>query len=413
MDESLADKLRSLGVRIGAGGLPEPAKKMAGIPIDAVVTGDYIDTPFGDAFRTETMFTHGYHHGDVELNLRFSYAEIASWAKLSFYSSPHIKDLVFLDTETSGLAGGTGTFAFLIGLGYFSTDGFKVVQLFMREPAEETALLALLTREIHAFKAVVTFNGKSFDIPLLNDRHVLNRISTPFAGMGHIDLLPLARRIWRSRLPSRALKDLEQEIIHFARSQDEVPGWMIPEVYFEYLRTQDARPLSGVFYHNAIDIVSLAALFQICSDWISNPLNVNIPGLDLVSIGKIHEDLGKLESSLLIYQASLEKKDLPLPNFFDMVHRYALIYRKREDWQHATSLWHLAGSLGDFRSLIELAKYYEHQLREYDLALQSIDQAAKILFQDEQMEKREKENFQLELNRRMKRVQQKLQHAKP
>ncbi|HEX2979982.1 MAG TPA: ribonuclease H-like domain-containing protein, partial [Anaerolineaceae bacterium] len=109
-------------------------------------------------------------------------------------------NFLFLDTETTGLGGGTGTYAFLIGLGYLGPDGFHLIQLLMRDPTEEPALLDLLNHYLAAFPAIVTFNGKSFDIPLLNARHVLNGVTTPFGGMQHIDLLPLARRLWRNRL---------------------------------------------------------------------------------------------------------------------------------------------------------------------------------------------------------------------
>lgn len=408
MDESLKEKLRSLGVNIGAGNLPSPIKKNTSFPIEDVITGEYINTSFGLAFRTEARFAIDYQHGDIKLEKSSSFLEICRWANLPLNVTPDLERLIFLDTETSGLAGGTGTFAFMIGLGFFEAGVFKVIQLFMREPAEEEALLALLSREVFGFDALVTFNGKSFDIPLLNDRHVLNRISSPFPTMGHIDLLPLARRIWRSRLPSRALKDLEQEILHFARTQDEVPGWMIPEIYYEFLRTSDARPLGGVFYHNMMDIVSLAALFRICSAWISRPLETEIPGLDLVAIGKIYEDLGLIDQSLEIYQAAMLKNDLTKTGFFDLIHHYASIFRKRNDWLHAASLWHEAGDLGDLLSLIELAKYYEHKTGDYSNAIKTVLQCLSVLETNTQLESWQKENLKADLNHRLGRLQGKM-----
>jgi len=126
---------------------------------------------------------------------------------------------VFLDTETTGLAGGTGTFAFLIGLDASMAMISKLSQYFMRDPAEESALLAAVAEFIHPCQALVTFNGKSFDVPLLNTRYTLQAISSPFANLSHVDLLPLARRLWRDRLPSRALGYLETSILGAKRTK--------------------------------------------------------------------------------------------------------------------------------------------------------------------------------------------------
>ena len=141
----------------------------------------------------------------------------------------------------------------------------------MRDPGQEAALLAALDQWLAEFDVIVTFNGKSFDVPLLNSRFLMNGITTPFERYEHVDVLQIARKLWRDRLPSRALGELEKEIIHFYRTGDDIPGWMIPQVYFDYLRSGDARPLAGVFYHNVIDILTLAALFGHIGAMLNDP----------------------------------------------------------------------------------------------------------------------------------------------
>src|SRR5688572_32202628 len=130
----------------------------------------------------------------------------------------------------------------------------------MRDPAEEPALLEGRADVLARCRALITLKGKSFDAPRLTARYSLPRIRGPYKNYSHIDLLPLARRLWRDRLPSRALKYLEEHVLGFTRTSDEVPGYEIPWLYFDYLRTGDANPLAGVFYHNAMDVVAMAAL---------------------------------------------------------------------------------------------------------------------------------------------------------
>ena len=132
----------------------------------------------------------------------------------------------------------------------------------MRDPAEEAGMLEALAEFLAPTQALVTFNGKAFDAPLLITRYTLHNIPFPFKDYAHLDLLPLARRLWRDRLPSRALKYLEENVLSAPRTLEEVPGYEIPYLYFDYLRSRDARPLKGVFYHNAMDVVAMAALLS-------------------------------------------------------------------------------------------------------------------------------------------------------
>jgi tetratricopeptide (TPR) repeat protein len=278
--------------------------------------------------------------------------------------------VLFLDTETSGLAGGTGTYAFMIGVGYRTEEGFELLQFFMRDPSQESAILAALDELASHFDVVVTFNGKSFDIPLLNTRYTLNGLTPPFAPFQHIDLLHLARKLWRDRLPSRALGELENAILNVGRTREDVPGWMIPEMYFEYLRSGDARPLANVFYHNAIDILSLAALYNHVAGLLNDPLQTAADsGFDLAAIARLYEEMGRIEEAAQLYASSLDRGDLPEEFFFKTIERYALLRRRQGEWDKAVQLWRQAAEHGELFACIELSKFYEHRERNYTEAL--------------------------------------------
>ncbi|NJN79454.1 MAG: hypothetical protein HC797_02750 [Anaerolineales bacterium] len=281
-----------------------------------------------------------------------------------------ISKFAFLDTETSGMSGGTGTYAFLVGAARFIDGKFVLKQFFMRDPAEEPAMLEAMIHFLAPCEGLVTFNGKSFDIPLLVTRYSLHRIPIPFTGYSHIDLLPLARRLWRDRLPSRALKYLEEHVLGFTRTSDEVPGYEIPWLYFDYLRTGDANPLAGVFYHNAMDVVAMAALLGHVSELLDDPYNGRVEhGLDFIALGKLFEDLDHWDEAARLYERGLElglaESDFPLA-----VKRLSILQKRRGDLSQAIRLWEEASKKGHIYAHIELAKYYEHKMRDAKTSLE-------------------------------------------
>src|SRR5512146_2606964 len=283
---SLTDKLKSLGVKTGTAGLPKPARQ-EGHGIDSVLSGTVLPTALGETFVYEERFAGDYRHGLASIRLDVPLTVISAWAADPRLSSIDLSSFIFLDTETSGLAGGTGTYAFLVGAARFIDGEFVLKQFFMRDPAEEPALLEALADFLAAGQALVTFNGRAFDAPLLSTRYTLHSIPNPFKDFAHLDLLPLSRRLWRDRLPSRALKYLEENILGLPRTSEEVPGYEIPWLYFDYLRTGDATPLKGVFYHNAMDVVAMAALLSHVSSILHDPFNGGVEhGLDFVALGK-------------------------------------------------------------------------------------------------------------------------------
>jgi len=372
---TLSDKLKSLGVKTGTSYLPSP--KPASHTIDSVVAGSFRATARGEAFVTEKIFAEDYLHGNVSHLSTFPLSLISQWANDPRIAELPIHKFAFLDTETSGLAGGTGTYAFLVGAARFVDGKFNLRQFFLRDPSEEPAMLEALIEFLAPCEGLVTFNGKSFDAPLLVTRYSLHRIPVPFKNYAHIDLLPLARRLWRDRLPSRALKYLEEHVLGFTRTSDEVPGYEIPWLYFDYLRTGDARPLGGVFYHNAMDVVAMAALLSHVSELLADPYSGRVEhGLDFIALGKLYEDLGHWDEAARLFERGLEL-GVTESDFGVAVKRLSILQKKRGDVNQALRLWEEAAGKGHIYAHIELAKYYEHKMRDVQMSLKWAKSARK------------------------------------
>ena len=364
---SISDKLKSLGVGKGTAHLSKP--KPDSHTIDSVVAGSFIPTHRGEVFASEQQYPKDYIYGSAPLVSAFTLSHISHWANDPAIEKFHLSKFAFLDTETSGLSGGTGTYAFLVGVARFIDDQFVLRQFFMRDPAEEPALLEGIAKFIAPCKSLVTFNGKSFDAPLLSTRYRLHQIPIPYQEYSHLDLLPLARRLWRDRLESRALKYLEEHVLGLKRSSEEVPGYEIPWLYFDYLRTGDARPLGGVFYHNAMDVVAMAALLAHMNDMLENPFDGKVQhGLDFIALGKLFEDLGHWDEAARLFERGLES-ELNEADFGLAVKRLSILQKKRGDINEAIRLWERAAERGHLYAFIELAKHYEHKERDVKSAL--------------------------------------------
>jgi uncharacterized protein YprB with RNaseH-like and TPR domain len=380
-----------------------------------VVAGSFLSTPLGDVFAASQSYTAEYRHGLSSLLSDFPFSVISQWARDRRISDLDLSEFAFLDTETSGLSGGTGTYAFLVGVARFVDGEFRLQQFFMRDPAEEPALLEGLANFLAPCRALITFNGKSFDAPLLTTRYSLHRIPVPYKNYSHIDLLPLARRLWRDRLPSRALKYLEENILGLARSTDEVPGYEIPWLYFDYLRTGDARPLGGVFYHNAMDVVAMAALLSHINNMLETPYDGHVQhGLDFIALAKLFEDLGHWDEAARLFERGLEwsspsaeeKQDLTESDFGLAVKRLSILQKKRGDLNEAIRLWQAAAERGHLYAFIELAKHYEHKLRDIKTALQWT-KSALVCAQEMEMPTYMRKHWLDEIARRLERLERK------
>jgi uncharacterized protein YprB with RNaseH-like and TPR domain len=407
---SLADKLKSLGVKVGTSDIQAPAKQTkASVPIEEVLDGRWIDTRRGPAFVSESLYPLEYRHGLAALFSDAPLHNLAHWAgDMRIHDMP-IGRFAFLDTETSGLSGGTGTYAFLVGVGRFEADHFRLQQFFMSDPAGEAAVLEALIDFLAPCEALVTFNGKAFDAPLLRTRYALHNIPVPFKDYAHVDLLPLARRLWRDRLPSRALKYIEEHVMLAPRSLEEVPGFEIPWIYFDYLRTGDATPLKGVFYHNAMDIVAMTALFNHTAAMLADPHQADLEhGLDIIALAKLFEDLGKWDDAARLYERGLEI-GLPEAGFAEALRRYSALQRRRGDLEAAVKLWERAAGEAHIYAHVELSKHYEHRQRDVDEALRWAKSALELA-QAPSLPAYMRQYWMKEIGHRLERLEKKRQH---
>jgi uncharacterized protein YprB with RNaseH-like and TPR domain len=244
---------------------PRSSEVCEGLPGEEIATGH------GKHYEAETFYASHRRHGSADIG---SLAELPR-DLLEIISSGSIRDVppeewAFLDTETTGLAGGTGTCAFLVGVGRITAEGFRIRQFFMRDYGEEASMLDALASHLAPFRVLITYNGRAFDQPLLETRYRLNRARPPFAGIEHLDLLFGARRLWKLRYENCRLVQLEQQVLGFERHGD-VPGAMIPAIYFDYVRTGEMARLLPVFHHNVLDIVTLACLTGIVPHAFKDP----------------------------------------------------------------------------------------------------------------------------------------------
>ncbi|MDX9992610.1 MAG: ribonuclease H-like domain-containing protein [Anaerolineales bacterium] len=380
MSPSLADKLKSLGVTIGTREIRpqlEIPRQAARMPLAESLGGRWIESRRGPAFVVEKTYPADYLHGSLPIRLDSPLARIAQWANDARLVGLAPEQLAFLDTETSGLSGGTGTYAFMVGVARYIGGNLQLAIFFMPAPEEEPALLEALADFLAPCTALVTFNGKSFDAPLLKTRYALHSIPCPFDDFAHIDLLPLARRLWRDRLPSRALKALEIDILNAPRGDEEVPGYEIPYLYFDYLRSGDPSPLKGVFYHNGLDVVSMAALLNHTAGLLENPHAAELHGLDILALARLFEDLRIWDDSARLYERALESV-LPEAGFAEATRRYATLQRRRGDLEAAVKLWERAAGQGHLYAHVELAKHAEHCQKDIPLALRWTEAALEL-----------------------------------
>ena len=381
--DPLIERLKSLGL-IQALQVKDNQRVKTAKKLEEILVGQEIVNSLGSCFVTSSLYPWNYRHGKVVFEKTGSLSLIAEAGRAHALREQDISNLLFLDTETTGLAGGTGTFAFLVGLGYFAEEGFLLKQFIIRDPTEEPAMLLEVANMFEKFPGMVSFNGKSFDIPLLKARYILNRLQSPFEDHSHLDLLFLSRKLWKNRLKSRALQDLEAEILEIPRTKEEVPGWMIPEIYFDYLRSGNAEPLKGVVYHNGMDIVSLAALFI----YISNSFDqlsgeVKMHPVDYYSVGQLFKDIDLTEIAEKIFIDCITANTLPSELHITALKTLASMYKQQGRYESALDFWQIASQMDDFEASIELAKYCEHSLRDYSKALLWTETAHSILIKRE------------------------------
>jgi hypothetical protein len=334
--------------------------------------GQVVQNEMGSCFVLDHVYPVSFRHGSHEIGdiIGLSAETIAGSSQDVRLLELKIEDFLFLDTETTGLTG-AGTIAFLVGVAFFEKDStgnnvYVVRQYFLRDHGDEAAMLHLLAQLLATKAGLITFNGRSFDVPLLDTRYLMNRLDDvvgDLLGSPHIDLLQPARRLWRRRLGSCSLGSLEKQLLGVNRGHEDVPGWVIPGMYMDYLRSGDARELVRVFYHNKIDMLSMVTLATKIAQLIGQPDHAEHP-LDLFSLAHWQNSQGRItdaERNLRLVAG----QDLPLELFHLSLYELSMLLKRNDRRDEAVDLWQQIAvtSFDDISAHIELAKHYEwHKL---------------------------------------------------
>jgi hypothetical protein len=339
------------------------------VSIDEIIEGDWITTVGKKVFAKTNWRT--WKNPTSKLEKLFMLQKIQD--------NPDIKDILFIDTETTGLAGGTGTYAFMVGLGFLNGEQFQTVQLFMPGFADEPALLSVLSDYTLQYKCLASFNGKTFDIPLLQTRYQMIGAKDPFNGKPHVDLLHPSRAIWKKRLSSCSLQSIESHIFNLVREGD-IPGEMIPEIYFNYVRKGDATLIDKVFFHNEQDIVSMMTLINVVGSVFDNPdsQHFNEP-IEQLCVGKYLANKGFINDGLAYCARA---KDTTNKNMRDEASfTLGSLYKKIGDIDGAIFHYGDVEQNGTKKidALIEQAKHFEHKARDCQKALEFTTKAIGLI----------------------------------
>jgi uncharacterized protein YprB with RNaseH-like and TPR domain len=304
--------------------------------------------------------------------------------------------MLFIDLETTGLAGGAGTYAFLVGCAWYQDAALRVRQFFLSNFASERVLLEAVAEVADACGAVVTYNGKSFDLPLIETRFLLHRLATPFAGVPHVDMLHSARRLWRSddgeesagreqrNLASPYVRSapreggcrlglLEQRLCGHVREGD-VPGFEIPSRYFQFVRSGDARGLAAVLEHNRLDLISLAMLTARASQLLEDGPPAARTGREAFGMGRLYERAGLPTEARAAFLRSAEHRDTDTVTRAEAWRAYAVISRRQRRFADAADGWRQILALPQCPPAISreaseaLAVHHEHRVRDLQAA---------------------------------------------
>lgn len=348
----------------------------------ADIQAEEMTREWGKFVIRERRFSLSYYHGDVQLGqlIREGQEFTGFDHKHSVPISP--EKLVFMDTETTGLGVGAGNVPFMVAMGYYSGEEFIVQQLFIRNPAEEAAMLYYLREKLSFFSHIVTYNGRTFDWPVLKNRYIIHRIPFAEENLVQVDLLYPSRSLWKQSLPSCRLGKVEEARLGFFRDED-VPGSMAPALYFQYLATGDVKAMEGVFIHNEYDILSLAGLAVHLSDLLAGHVYYDTMQCEeLFRLGIWYEKLGKPH---LMDKTWNVLRSRPLKASGTYLAPMANMYKKRKNMSLAVELWKLAidsgrsePALHALDPIVELAMYFEHQKKDYHTAFIYADKALQM-----------------------------------
>ena len=288
---------------------------------------------------------------------------------------------LFLDTETTGLAGGTGTYAFLVGIAWWDAGGLEVEQFFLRDHSEEHSLLTALAERLAERRVLVTFNGKTFDWPLLETRYRMTRSIRVPEPCAHLDFLHPSRNLWRLRFGSVRLPELEKNVLGWNRGAD-VMSEYIPQIYFDFLRGGLPDPLVPIFLHNQMDLRGLAGLAARVMQVLSDPEKHGCDAFELFGASRICEKRGESARARKLYERSIsdtEELSDELPEQAARIARRSLALMAKREGDHSTAIAHWEKLVGHsregFEAYEQLAIYHERHARQPQRAAEIVREA--------------------------------------
>jgi hypothetical protein len=337
------------------------------IPLPAFPVGEEVETALGRTFRIEQRWSLEHFHGPTRLGdlLTMQLGVAAELAARPDLSSASPEGLVFLDTETTGLAGGAGTLVFLVGVGSVVQGEFRMRQYFLRHPDEEPAMLLALAEDLERAAAFVTFNGRSFDVPLLEMRYVMGlQRRWRLHDWPQLDLLFPSRRLWRRELIDCSLGSLERHVLRLERTQQDVPGADIPGLYLDYLRTGRTDDMARVIYHNAQDVLAMVALLDRLLHLHQDLGGEELTPSEALAIARWHSRAGRWEPADAAYRRASAAPEQAVR--IEALRRWAEQLKRSGNSLQAVAVWREWHDLSadDPRPCVELAKYYEWEARD-------------------------------------------------
>ena len=424
---SLADRLRGVVGTNAAGrafpgspGGPARVRPTAVADAAEILGGVWRELRGQQFLVIDRTYPPGHRHGHMSVADTLP-PEGRAWSRFPLLQTmpmpPRDGRMLFVDLETTGLAGGAGTYAFLIGCAWYQDGRLRIRQFFLSDFGAERVLLEAVGEVAAASGAVVTFNGKSFDLPLIETRFLLHRLQTPFAGLPHVDMLHPARRLWREDEPDDdggdslttqadvgrssdggrpftgrqsggrglvtpkprsgeggcRLGALEESLCGHIREGD-VPGFEIPSRYFHFVRSGDARGLAAVMEHNRLDLISLAMLTARASQALEDGVSGARTSREALGMGRLYERAGMPREARAAYLRAADLSDADSRLRADAWRSYAVLSRRERRYQDAVEGWQRILELPRCPPVIlreaseALAVHHEHRLRDLQAA---------------------------------------------
>ena len=321
----------------------------------------------------ENSFALGARYGQIPISmgLQIPGTILGFLSRDGEFEGLDLSSAVFLDLETTGLAGGTGTVPFLVGLAYYRDERFKVTQFFLNDMAEEDRLIRELAQFIRdmGFKSIVTYNGKAFDMPLVETRFALHRTPCPLRSLPHLDFLFSARSLWKHKYDSCRLFNLAQQIVQAERSED-IPGAEIPIRYFQYIRNGDFSLIDPILYHNQEDLLSLLGIVVAGAVLVERNREATERGeadaMDLYGVARLFERAGDTTTSAALLEKALAGgRGLTAEVSQNARKKLSHHFKKNKNWDKAVSFWQEMAAGEEVDCFRELSMYFEHTAKDY------------------------------------------------